>query len=184
MRDDATIQHLARVVVVGSSCSGKSTFARELAAVLGSPHVELDALHWGPGWVPKPEPEFVRLTDVATAAPRWVVDGNYRIVREIVWPRATSIVWLNLGFTTVFARALGRTIRRSLTGEELYAGNRESLGRAFLSRESILLWVLQTYGRRRREFRSLMQGAQDLKWFEFRRQSEASAFLHSIRHAA
>ena len=166
MLNDATLPHLARVVVVGSSCSGKTTFARELAAVLGSPHVELDALHWGPEWVPKPEPEFARLTDVATAAPRWVVD------------------WLNLGFATVFARALRRTMRRSLTGEELYAGNRESLGRAFLSRESILLWVLQTYGRRRREFQSLKQGAQDLQWFEFRHQSEASAFLQSIRHAA
>jgi adenylate kinase family enzyme len=184
MRDDATIQHLARVVVVGSSCSGKTTFARELAAILGSPHVELDALHWDPGWVPKSEPEFSRLTDAATAAPRWVVDGNYRIVREIVWPRATSIVWLNLGFATVFARALRRTMRRSLTGEELYAGNRESLGRAFLSRESILLWVLQTYGRRQREFQSLKQGAQDLKWFEFQRQSEAAAFMRSIRRAA
>jgi len=184
MLNDATLPHLARVVVVGSSCSGKTTFARELAAVLGSPHVELDALHWGPEWVPKPEPEFARLTDVATAAPRWVVDGNYRIVREIVWPRATSIIWLNLGFATVFARALRRTMRRSLTGEELYAGNRESLGRAFLSRESILLWVLQTYGPRRREFQSLKHGAQNHRWFEFRRQSEASAFLQGIRHAA
>jgi len=184
MRDEATIQQLARVVVVGSSCSGKTTFARELAAVLGSPHVELDALHWGPEWVPKPKPEFARLTDAATAAPRWVVDGNYRIVREIVWPRATSIVWLNLAFATVFARALRRTMRRSLSGEELYAGNRESLGRAFVSRESILLWVLQTYGRRQREFQLLKQGAKDLQWFEFRRQSEASAFLQSIQHAA
>jgi hypothetical protein len=101
-----------------------------------------------------------------------------------VWPRATSIVWLNLRFATVFARALRRTMRRSLTGEELYAGNRESLGRAFLSRESILLWVLQTYGRRRREFQLLKQGAQDVQWFEFQRTSEASAFLQRIRHAA
>jgi len=184
MRNDTTVQHLTRVVVVGSSCSGKTTFARELAAILDSPHVELDALHWGPGWVPKPESEFARLTEVATAAPRWVVDGNYRIVREIVWPRATSIVWLNLDLATVFARAIRRTVRRSISGEELFAGNRESLGRAFLSRESILLWVLQTHGPRRREFQSLKHGAQDHRWIEFRRQSEASAFLQGIRHAA
>jgi adenylate kinase family enzyme len=183
MRDEAAVQHLTRVVVVGSSCSGKTTFARELAAVLGSPHVELDALHWGPGWVPRPESEFARLTDAATAAPRWVVDGNYHIVREIVWPRATSIVWLNLDFATVFARAFRRTLRRSLSAEKLYAGNVESLRRAFLSRESILLWILQTYDRRRREFRSLKHGARNLQWFEFRRQSEASAFLQNIRHA-
>jgi len=183
MRDDTTVQHLTWVVVVGSSCSGKTTFARELAAILNFPHVELDALHWGPGWVPKAASEFAHLTEIATAAPRWVVDGNYRIVREIVWPRATSIVWLNLDFATVFARAIRRTLRRSISGEQLYAGNRESLGRALLSRDSILLWVLQTYGLRRREFQTLKHGAQDHRWLEFRRQSEASAFLQSIRHA-
>jgi adenylate kinase family enzyme len=183
MRVDATLEQLARVVVVGASCSGKTTFARELAGILGSTHVELDALHWGPDWVPKPRPEFGRLTDIATTQPQWVVDGNYRVVRDVVWPRATSIVWLNLAFPTVFGRAIRRTLRRSLTGEELYAGNRESLRRAFLSRESILLWVLQTHGRRRREFRNLKETTRGLRWFEFRHASEAAAFLRRIRHA-
>ena len=184
MHVDATLEQLARVVVVGTSCSGKTTFARELAGILDSTHVELDALHWDPGWVPKPRPEFGRLADVATAKTRWVVDGNYGIVRDIVWPRATSIVWLNLNFATVFGRAIRRTVRRSLTRERLYAGNRESLSRAFLSRESILLWVLQTHHRRRREFRELKETTHGLRWFEFRNATEAAAFLQNVRRAA
>jgi adenylate kinase family enzyme len=172
---------LRRVVVVGSSCSGKTTFARALAALLGSTPIELDALHWGPDWTPKTEAEFRRLADAATSAPCWVADGNYRIVRDIVWPRATSIVWLNLAFPTVFGRALRRTLRRSLTAETLFAGNRESLARALLSRESILLWVLQTHGRRRREFRALRDSGYALPWYEFRRPAEAAAFLHSLQ---
>jgi adenylate kinase family enzyme len=37
---------MARVVVIGTSCVGKTTFARSLARVLSFPHVELDALYW------------------------------------------------------------------------------------------------------------------------------------------
>ncbi|HCU2021331.1 TPA: AAA family ATPase [Pseudomonas aeruginosa] len=39
-----------RVVVVGTSGAGKSTFSAALAARLGCTHVELDRLYWGPGW--------------------------------------------------------------------------------------------------------------------------------------
>ena len=46
---------LRRVAVVGTSCAGKTTFAKALAAQLQAPHIELDALHHGPGWVPRPE---------------------------------------------------------------------------------------------------------------------------------
>jgi hypothetical protein len=148
-----------------------------LAAIIDSTHVELDSLHWGPQWVPNPE--FARLVDAATSRTNWVVDGNYSIVRQIVWPRATAIVWLNLGFATVFGRALRRTVRRSLTGETLYAGNRESLRRAFLSRDSILLWVIQTHNRRRREFEKLKQAPSSLEWFDLRRPVEVAAFLEN-----
>lgn len=51
---------------------------------------------------------------------------------------------------------LWRTLRHSIRQEELWSGNRESLGRAFFSRESILLWALQTYRRRRREYPILL----------------------------
>jgi adenylate kinase family enzyme len=44
-----------RILVVGSSCSGKTTFARALAGILGRPHIELDALHWGPNWCYAPD---------------------------------------------------------------------------------------------------------------------------------
>jgi adenylate kinase family enzyme len=46
-----------RILVVGTSCSGKSTFSRRLASILAIEHVELDALYWGPAG-PRVAPTF------------------------------------------------------------------------------------------------------------------------------
>ncbi len=39
---------LKRVVVVGTSCSSKTALANSLSERLGSPHIELDTIHWLP----------------------------------------------------------------------------------------------------------------------------------------
>ena len=113
---------MERVVVVGTSCSGKTTLARQLAGVLGAPHVELDAIHWMTGWRERPVEEVRRMAVEAAAAERWVMDGNYSAVRNIVWGRATAVVWLNYPFRVVLWRALTRTTRRVVTQEELFSG--------------------------------------------------------------
>ncbi len=173
---------MARVVVVGCSGSGKTTFARQLAQQLCVPHVELDALHWLPDWVPRPTDEFCALVAQAVSQERWVTDGNYRAVRGLVWSRATAVIWLNYTFPTVFGRVLRRTLRRTLTREVLYMGNRESLRRSFLSRDSILWWVITTFRRRRRQFWALFDPTAVVAYtrVEFRRPSEARRFLAAL----
>ena len=147
-------EQLSRVVVVGTSAAGKTTFARELASVRGCPHVELDALYWGAGWIQATDEVFRERTRVATAGDDWVVDGNYVQVTDLVWPRATAVVWINLDFPTVFSRAVKRTFRRIYTREELWAGNRESL--RVLDRDWIPWWVIRTFWRRRRAYANLL----------------------------
>lgn len=176
------MSEMARVVVIGTSCVGKTMFARSLAHVLSFPHIELDALYWQTNWVPRPPDEFRALTAQALAQDCWVTDGNYGAVRDLVWPRATTVIWLNYSFPIVLWRALTRTIRRVLTQEELFSGNRESLRMAFLSRESILWWVITTFHRRRRQYRRLFDKAtiSQLAYVEFRSPSEAQNFLRGI----
>jgi adenylate kinase family enzyme len=170
---------MARVVVVGTSCAGKTTFAQSLADALNFPHIELDALHWQPTWVPRPADEFCALTAQALSHDHWVVDGNYGIVRDLVRSRATTIIWLNYSFPTVLWRALARTVRRALTREELFSGNRESLRMAFFSRDSILWWDITTFHRRRNQYWRLLdtRTLPHLVYVEFRRPSEAEGFL-------
>ena len=139
------IKNKSRIVVVGSSCSGKTTFAKELADKLRVTHIELDAIHWKTDWVSQEREKFRQLTRQAVAEELWVADGNYSAVRDIVWGRATAVIWLNFAFPIILWHVLSRTAKRVFSKEELYSGNRESFKRSFLSTDSIILWVLKTH---------------------------------------
>jgi hypothetical protein len=145
-----------RIAVVGTTGSGKTTLAHRLAQRLEISHVELDALHWGSDWIPVPAAVFRERTVQALSGSQWVVDGNYGKVRDIVWGRADTVVWLDYALPVVMGRLVWRTLRRVVTREELWSGNREGVRGTFLSGDSILLWALRTYWRRRREYPALL----------------------------
>jgi adenylate kinase family enzyme len=151
------IADLRRVVVIGASGAGKTTFARELAQLLDAPHVQLDALYWAEHWTPVDKDVFLHRVTHHVAAEHWVVDGNYRSVRPVIWPRATAIVWLDYGFPRVFYRLFSRTVRRAWTQERLFGGNRESWRLSFANKESVIWWMLKTWHRHKRDFSELMQ---------------------------
>jgi adenylate kinase family enzyme len=176
-------QELSRVIVIGSSGAGKTTFAHTLADTLGVAHIELDAIHWLPNWMPRNREEFRELVRQAVSGERWLVDGNYSAVRDIVWPRATAAVWLNYSFPLVFSRVFRRTVLRVVRREELFAANRESFRQALLSRESLLWWVITTYSRRRRTYRTLFDEGifPNMSLLEFRKPAQAECFLESLR---
>src|SRR5205823_6990985 len=101
-----------RIVVVGSTGSGKTTLASQLARRLALPHVELDALHWEPNWTMAPLDRFRQRVEEALNGEGWVVDGGYGKVRDIVWGRAETLVWLDYGLPVILWRLLKRTLRR------------------------------------------------------------------------
>ena len=171
---------LDRIVVVGTSGSGKTTFARALSQRLALRHVELDTLYWGPEWTPVPGEVFRERVESAISDPSWVLDGNYSAVRDAIWARATTLVWLDYGFPLVFWRAVSRTLRRIVTREELFAGNREALTLA--DPDWIPWWVIRTFWRRRREYPVLLSAPalSHLEVHRFRRRAEADRFLASL----
>lgn len=174
---------LNRVVVVGSTGSGKTTLARQLSALLTLPHVELDALNWDPNWTSAPTDVFRQRTDEASRGDRWVVDGNYSKVRDIVWRRADTLVWLDYPLAIILWRLFWRTLGRVRSGEELWNGNRESAREAFLSRDSLFLWALKTYRRRKREYPAVLTRPEYAHLIVFRHRSpgETERWLDRVR---
>jgi adenylate kinase family enzyme len=167
-----------RINVKGTSGSGKTTFAQELARRLGLPFVELDALHHGPNWAEPTDEEFrARVREAIEAAPDgWVIDGNYdRKLGELVLGPSEKIVWLDLPFALKLRRLLRRTIRRILDDVELWSGNKESWRGAFWGRDSLFWWMVKTHFRHRREWPARFAG--DPRFVRLRSVREAREWL-------
>jgi adenylate kinase family enzyme len=108
---------MQRVLVMGSSGSGKSTFARRLANLTRLPFVSLDALYWWPGWQPSEPEAFGECVAEAANSARWVTDGNYMShgAGELRRSRADTVIWFDLpryacmtGVMTRIARSCGK----------------------------------------------------------------------------
>jgi len=167
--------------VVGTIGSGKTTFARKASVILEVPHIELDSLHWEPNWVAAPDDIFRERVKQSLQSDSWVVDGNYHQVRDIVWSRADTVVWLDYRFRTILSHLTIRTLRRIYTHEQLWNGNKEHI-RGLLSRNSVFLWAFRTYRRRRRQYPELLSMPENshLTVVRLRSPSEASEYLDSL----
>jgi adenylate kinase family enzyme len=145
--------------VIGSTGSGKTTFARALAQKLGVPHVEIDALFWQPGWVMTSAEELRAKVETALGDGGWVVDGNYTSrLGTYVLDQADEVVWLDLPLRTTLWRLLRRTARRLRTREAMWGTNRETFRNAFLSRNSLLLYAVRTHGTNQQRRAELVSG--------------------------
>lgn len=140
-------------VITSASGNGATTLGKQLAARLGLPFHELDALHWRPGWVETPSDEFRALLEPIVAQEAWVLDGNYRgKLGDLILRRTDLVVWLDLPVYVWLPRLVRRTICRVVTRERLWNGNRETLRGVFFSRDSLIVFALSVYRDRRRRY--------------------------------
>lgn len=139
-------------------------------------------MYWRPESVLVPAASFQAGVRPATAGDRWVADGNYSVIRALLWSRATHIVWLDFGRGIVYSRMLHRTMQRLLLRTRLSHGNRESFRLTFLSRDSILRWTVATFARNRRTYNPLRAGQRHahLPWAEITRLSHAHHALVTL----
>lgn len=143
-----------RIIIVGTTSSGKSTLAEQLANIFEYDFIELDAFHWEPNWQEAPLEVFRERVDKATNSPGWVVAGNYQKVRNIIWKKAEIVIWLDYPLAIVFWQLTRRTFKRWWTQELLWGTNRENLWTHFKlwSEKSLFHWLFKTYWRRKREY--------------------------------
>jgi adenylate kinase family enzyme len=179
---------MRRVSVVGGSCSGKTTFARALAQILDVPFVELDALNWEANWTMADVATFQDRIRDATAGDAWVVDGNYggRGARDILWPRADTVVWLDPPLLVTLVRMWHRTTDRIRRRERLWGGNQETIRNTFFSRDSLFVWALTTHRRRGRNLEQLMKRPEyaHIRFHRLRSGSAAQRWLETERTRA
>jgi adenylate kinase family enzyme len=140
--------------IVGASGSGKSTYGRTLAAALRVEHVEMDGIYHQAHWSALEPAEFRRRVSDVVARDAWILDGNYRAVRDLVASRAHVIVMLDFSRGRVMSQVVRRTLRRALRHEELWNGNREEILNLLRwdPHRSIIRWAWTTHGKVRESF--------------------------------
>jgi len=153
-----TLSGCQRILILGRTGSGKTTLARELAAAVGVRHVELDALYFGPNFSTAPLPVLRDRTRAAIAGDRWVTDGNKSAVRDLVWPRADTVIWLDYPLIVCLWRLAKRALWRTSVIKEQTAetdGKAGLLGQFRLAAKGVLT-ALRSHRGQRREYPEML----------------------------
>lgn len=86
---------MQKVMILGCCGAGKSTLARQLAALLQLPLVHLDAYYWQSGWVESERAVWERQVVALLEQTAWVMDGNYGSTLDLRLPHADTVILLD-----------------------------------------------------------------------------------------
>ncbi|MET7700471.1 adenylate kinase [Streptomyces sp. NPDC005485] len=172
---------MERILVVGATGAGKSTLARTLSGRLGLVYHEMDALYFsGPDWAVNQQ--LTKDVSQLVAGPHWVIDSiGSPEVRDLMWERADTVIWLDYAKRVVMPRVLRRSVRRTVTREVIFGGNRETW-RGWLSREHPVRWSWSQHAGRRREVgrRTVDPRFNPLVTLHFRHPDDTAAWVRSL----
>ncbi len=173
---------MKRIVIIGSSSSGKTTLGKALSKKFNIEHKELDLFFWEPNWTQADDETFRKRVDPFTAQEDWITDGNFSQVRDLVWGRATSVIWLDYPFHIIIRQFFKRSIIRSFKKEELWSGNKETLWNSILKSDSLLVWILKTYKRNKKRYSALMESTDypNIKFIRLKSPKETEQFLSKL----
>jgi len=171
--------------VVGNSGSGKSTFSRALAHKLGYPHLELDGIAHQASWRMIDPGEFrARVGAFIDANPTWIIEGGYELVRELVWSHAQQMIWLDPSRFENMRAVVWRTLRRSITCEVLWNGNREPWSNLYSldPDKSVIAWAWVKHPERRALYNHTIDDPRwkHLTWTRFTSRKAAARYLDAI----
>jgi adenylate kinase family enzyme len=101
---------MKRVLVIGSSGAGKSTFSRKLGEKTNLPIIHLDRLFWSPNWIETPKDEWRAKVEKALAGDSWIIDGNYSATLAQRLERCDTVIFLDMPRAVCVYRILKRVV--------------------------------------------------------------------------
>lgn len=169
--------------MAGVSGSGKSTLAKRISDRLDVPYVELDSLHHGPAWTPRPE--FVDDVRAFVAQSAWVCELRYAAARPLILERVEVIVWLDVPTPLTMYQVIRRTLVRRVRRTELWNGNVEPPLRSILTDpDHVVLWAWRTRNRLRAELPDQLAAHPGVKLIRVRSHRAARRWLASMTKAS
>jgi adenylate kinase family enzyme len=179
-----------RILVFGTSGAGKTTLSKQLSQILQIKHIELDQVHWQPNWAHLPKPEFrEKVEDILDSSPeqQWVIDGNYKVLWDILFPRATDIIWLDYPLYIVLWRLIIRTFLRIFYKEEICNGNVETFSSLMKldPDKNLILYAIDNHPKLRKQYPILFQqeNTKHIRTSRFRSPKETEDWLSGLKLA-
>lgn len=99
---------MKKILVIGSSGAGKSTFARRLGGILKLDVIHLDWHYWSRGWVETPKDKWRMVVDELLERDSWIIDGNYGGTLDLRLEACDAVVFLDLPRLVCLGRVLKR----------------------------------------------------------------------------
>ncbi len=178
-----------RIVVIGNTNAGKSTLAAQLAELIDGKHIELDAIFWrNPGWQePEPDEFQAAVRSAIDGAPRWTSSGNYfgHGARDILWPLADTLIWVDMPLRTVLPRVVRRSWRRWRDGELLWGTQRENFWDhlKLWQEESLIHFAIRYHRPKQRQYSAEFRNPRwsHLQKYRLRSPRAVASFLDAAR---
>ena len=124
---------MQRILVLGSSGAGKSTFATKLGERLGVGTIHLDSYYWQPSWIATPPEEWEEKLQALLERETWVMDGNYPASLSERLAYADTVIFLERGRLQSLLRCVSRFLKyRGQSRPELALGCYEKIDWDFL----------------------------------------------------
>ena len=127
-----------RILVVGVSASGKSTFAKRLSENTGLPVVLMDAIMWKPGWDYIGDEKTTKKLDELSSKPEWIIEGYItKAARTFIFERADTIIYLDYPRSVASWRYIKRWWKHRKNARPELEGSPEKFSFKFLK----LVWT-------------------------------------------
>ena len=177
---------MKRIIIIGSSGAGKTTLARKLSEKLSIPHTEMDSIIHQANWSRLDDKEFSKRVHKIADGPEWILCGNYFSKPGMgleLWQKADTVVWCDYPFHVVASRLLRRTLKRTVTREILWNGNRERFYTNFFTKDSLFIWMISQWNKQQTRYSALFNNKtvlSDTALIHLRNAKQTRAFLRSM----
>lgn len=167
---------MQRILVIGCSGAGKSTFSKKLSHATGLPLVSLDKEFWRPGWTMPPRTEWRQRVAELCQPEHWIMDGTFDSSLDLRLPLADTVLWFKLPRRICLTRVAKRVASTyGRVRSEMAPGCPERVDLEFLR----YIWTFE-----QRQEPSIVQALRDhgrhITPVIFRRDAEAQSFLDTI----